>query len=129
MAESLLADSGVFLAALQHALTVPSTDFDNNVQQPKHQKTHQLLIYFLFSVACILLRNAFYRMRNVSNAAPYVAFNTDYLTLTPLLVNKGTYFITALYCHHFGSHDVICHVTIRPTVSSFLSIGGPWTPK
>jgi len=38
MAESLLADSGVFLAALQHALTVPSTDFDNNVQQPKHQK-------------------------------------------------------------------------------------------
>jgi len=40
--------------------------------------------------------------------------------LEPLLVNKGTGFTAALYCHRFGSRDVIGHVTIRSTVCGFL---------
>jgi len=33
-----------------------------------------------------------------------------------LSVSNGTNFITALYCHHFGSCDVIGHVIIRHSV-------------
>ena len=33
---------------------------------------------------------------------------------------KGTNFTTALYCHRFGSHDVIDHMTIRVAVGGFL---------
>jgi len=36
------------------------------------------------------------------------------------LVNKDTKLTTALYCHNFGSFDVIGHVTSRPTVGGFL---------
>jgi len=36
------------------------------------------------------------------------------------LVNKETKFTTVLYCHNFGSFDVIGHVTIRPSVGGFL---------
>jgi len=36
------------------------------------------------------------------------------------LVNKCTNYTAALYCHHFGSRDVIGHMTIRPAVGGFL---------
>jgi len=36
------------------------------------------------------------------------------------LVNKGTHFTIASYRHHFGSRDIIDHVTIRSAVSGFL---------
>jgi len=39
-----------------------------------------------------------------------------------LLVNKSSNFTTTLYCDHFGSRDVIGHVTIRFAVSGYLSV-------
>jgi len=44
-----------------------------------------------------------------------------------MLVNEGTNFTTALYCHHFGSRDVIGHVTHKIR-SGWFPIGGPLTP-
>jgi len=40
--------------------------------------------------------------------------------LKPLLVIKGTNFTTVLYCHQFGSRDVIGHVTKRSAEGGFL---------
>jgi len=40
-------------------------------------------------------------------AAQYFAFNILSLTLRSVLVNKSTNITTALYCHRFGSRDVM----------------------
>jgi len=42
------------------------------------------------------------------------------LTLKTVVGQQVSNFITPLYCHYFGSHDVIGHMTIRSALGSFL---------